>query len=142
MKRKNDFSDGFSLIELTIALAIATLMFTGIYMVSLQTMNFLQMARDESRATQAATYEMEKLRSRTWMSLLTMDDDTAFDVNDNAALGYLRNGVGSIKRTAITPAGLFVDILGVTVTVNWTAYDGTTGAKTLTSAITKRGMLK
>jgi prepilin-type N-terminal cleavage/methylation domain-containing protein len=142
MKQKDHLSNGFSLVEVMIAMVIAAIMFSGIYMVSLQTLNILKMARDESRAIQAAQYEMEKLRSRTWMTLLTMANDTTFNADDNAALAYLNEPSGSVKRTAISPSGLIVDILAVSVTVNWTSFNGDPDTKTLTSIITKRGMLK
>lgn len=143
MKSEKCSSAGFTMIELLIAMVIATIMFTGIYLVSLQTMNLLQLAKDESRAIQAAQYEMEKLRSRTWMSLLTMAEDTTFDTGDNVALSFLRNGAGQIKRTNITPSGVTaVPLLAVSVTVSWDRFDGNRDSKTLTSAITKRGMLK
>lgn len=143
MKRNNHFSDGFSLLELMIALVIATLMFTGIYAMSMQALNIMRITRDESRAIQAAQYEMERLRSHTWMSLLTMNENTTFDVGDNAAMAHLRDAKGYVKRTEITPSGVSnAPLLAVSVTVEWTGFDSELDSKTLTSAITKRGMLK
>ena len=143
MKRKCHFSDGFTLLELMIALVIAAVMFAGIYAMSLQSLTILRITRDESRAVQATTYEMEKLRSRTWMSLLTMDENTTFDLAENSAMSHLRDPKGYIKRTVITPAGVSnAPLLAVSVTVEWTGFDGAPDSKTLTSAITKRGMLK
>lgn len=142
MRKKAGFSDGYSLVELMIAMAIAAIMFSGIYLVNLETMKILQMARDETRAIQAAQYELEKIRSYSWVTINNMPEDSGFTDADNAVLAQLNGGWGSIKKTAYSEAGIEEPMVAVTVTVNWTTPSGDSDAVTLTSCMTKKGSIQ
>jgi prepilin-type N-terminal cleavage/methylation domain-containing protein len=133
---------GYSLVELMIAMVIAAIMFSGIYMVSIQSLNLLKAARNETRAMQAAQYEIEKLRSYSWTVLENMSATTTFDNNDNAILSLLPSSSGEIRRSLYSPHGILEPMYAVSVTVSWTDFAGDPASKTVTSILTRTGMIK
>ena len=142
MKRDKSSLAGYSLVELLIAMVIAAIMFSGIYAVNIETMNILQVARSQTRAVQAAQYELEKLRSYSWAIIDAMAENTPFDATDNAVLALLNNGSGTIKKTLYSPSQILEPMYAVSVTVSWTEFNGQPESKTVTSVITKRGIIR
>lgn len=142
MKQKPGFSEAYSLVELAIAMAIAAIMFMGIYLVSIQTMRILQMSRDETRAVQAAQYEIEKLRSYSWSVIDALPEDSVFDDGDNAILGQLNNASGAIKKTLHPEASIAEPIYAITVTIHWDGPNGDPVSKSVTTLITETGILR
>lgn len=142
MKRDKSSLAGYSLVELLIAMVIAAIMFSGIYAVNIETMNILQVARSQTRAVQAAQYELEKLRSYSWAIIDAMAENTPFDATDNAVLALLNNGSGTIKKTLYSPSQILEPMYAISVTVSWTEFNGQPESKTVTSVITKRGIIR
>lgn len=143
MKQQPEHSKGgYSLVELMIALVVAAIMFSGVYMVSIQTMNILRITRDESRALQAAQYELEKLRSWSWSTIGGYATAGGYDVDpdDNAALQYLTDGAASVMMSPHVVAGIVEPVYAVTVSVTWSSFDGTEMTKTVTSLVTEKGL--
>ena len=142
MEDKTNHKAGFSLIELMIAMVVAAIMFTGIYAVSIQSMNILKAARHETRAVNAAQYELEKIRSYSWSVIEAMAENTAFTAENNAVLGQLNTPIGTIKKTAYQPHQIVEPMYAVSVTVSWRDFRGDRDSKTVTSVITETGMIK
>lgn len=142
MKKNSDSTGGYTLVELMIALVITGIMFSGIYLVALQTMNILRITRDESRAMQAAQYEMEKIRTYSWNTFEALPAVYTVDSGANAALAYLNDGIATIKKDPYAVAGITEPVYAISVTVTWTTFDGTEESKTVTSLATEKGIMR
>lgn len=141
-KRKAGSSDGFTMIEIVIAMVIASLIFVGIFSMSIQTMRILQATRSETRAVQAAQYEIEKLRSYSWSIIEAMPETTSVVVGQNQVLSVLNTGQGRIKKTLYQPHQIFEPMYAISVTISWLDFKSERDSKTVTSVITSTGMIK
>jgi prepilin-type N-terminal cleavage/methylation domain-containing protein len=133
-------NSGFSLVELMIAIVITVLMFSGIFATSIQSMQIMRLAREESRSIQAAQYEVEKLRTYTWYTLRQLGSSVAVNPADNAALAALVDGAATITITPFPSASSNEPTRHITVDVSWTIYNGDTHTNSIIGMISEEGM--
>ncbi|MGE4488183.1 MAG: prepilin-type N-terminal cleavage/methylation domain-containing protein [Kiritimatiellales bacterium] len=114
-------TNGFTLTEVLVAVAVAALCFCGIYAVSVQCLKQIWSARDASRAALAADYEIENLRTESWSTIEAYGSSYVMSVSNNPALGLLKGGSGTVY---LSPLGGSDSVQQATVNISWTGHRG------------------
>ena len=138
MKEKKKTS-GFTLIEVLVAVLIATIGLTGIYLTSTQCLKQMWMARETSRAAMAVDYEVEKLRTIPWDNVMALKPSYTMSTNDNPALALLNQGFGAVQLASYNGSA---NLLQATVNVGWAGRSSSSTNMTEIIIISKNGFLR
>lgn len=133
-------NSGFSLVELMIAIVITIIIFSGVFALSIQSMQIMRMSREESRSIQAAQYEIEKLRTYTWYTLNQLGPSVSVNTSNNAALAGLVSGAATILIEPFPTSSSNEPFRHITVNVSWTRFDGATETNSIIGMISDEGM--
>jgi prepilin-type N-terminal cleavage/methylation domain-containing protein len=114
-------TNGFTLTEVLVAVAVAALCFCGIYAVSVQCLKQIWSAREVSRAAMAADYEIENLRTESWSTIAAYGSSYAMSVSNNPALGLLNGGAGTVH---LSPVDGSSHVRQATVNISWAGHPG------------------
>ena len=138
MKEKKN-TLGFTLTEVLVAVLIATIGLTGIYLTSTQCLKQMWMARETSRAAMAIDYEIENLRTIPWDNVTALRPSYTMTTNSNSALALLNEGSGTVQ---LAPYGGSADLLQATVNVSWAGRSSSSTNMTEIIIISKNGFLR
>jgi prepilin-type N-terminal cleavage/methylation domain-containing protein len=127
---------GFTLVEVLVGAVILALAFASVFAMSWQASRMLRFAREESRSTQAAQYELERLRTLNWSSLNAMGDATVVGPSVNPILADLDEATATIQKVS----GGTPDVQLVGVTVVWRRFSGGVCRKSMVSVFGKNGL--
>ena len=126
--RTNRSSAGFTLIESTVALTIGAIMLTSLYGAFACGFTTVRVSRESLRATQIMLTKLEGIRLCTFDQLTVYNPGTfaeSFDPNEDAthAGGVTYNGTyaSSVPAVGSLPEAYRMNVLLVTVSVNWTS---------------------
>lgn len=140
MKRQS--SSGFGLVEVMLAVAIATISFCGIYVMSIQSIRILQMAKNESCSLQVAQHELEKIRGASWAQILTKGQSYYITRTEAPALAELPGSSAKVEVDYFPGGNVNNDLRAVTVYVSWVDPNGLTVTNAVTTLVARKGMLK
>ena len=134
-------NEGLTLVELMIALMIASIAFVGIYTMSTQSLLTLRIAMEESRSSQAAQYEMEKLRQYTWEYITNLPSVSTLSSTNNYSLSRLNGGNATLTILPY-PSGANPDddMRSVSITITWNNPSGNTVTNVITSLLAEEGI--
>lgn len=134
----NKNTAGFTLLEVIVAVIIAAISLSGIYAASTQCLKQIWAARETSRATLIADYEMENLRTAPWSNIVACGSSYTMAASNNPALALLDGGSGTVR---LTPLAENTNALQATITLTWTGRSPNTN---MTAAIilSKNGFLR
>ena len=138
MGKKNQL--GMSLIELMVALFVVTTVFAGVYGMSAQVSSLLSQARGETRAVEAAQFEIERLRSMSWTALTNLGSSYTISDRINTALADVQQGAGTVTVGAYPPASSAPTVYSVNVNIAWKDAYGVAKNMNLTTLIAQQGM--
>ena len=120
MLRKEN-TEGFTLLEVLVAVIIAAISFVGIYAASTQCLKQIWSARETSRAALVADYEMENLRTMPWSNIVAYGSSYTMSVSNNPALALLSEGVGTVQLAPFTGN---TNAIQAMVSLTWTSRTG------------------
>ncbi len=115
---------GFSLVEVTLAMAIAGMLITTLYAGLTYGFSVMRLARENTRATQILVEKMETIRLYSWDQLNTPGFIPAsfevayYPMGGVTNHGTIYSGYLTISNTPLT-ASYAPDLKKVTVTLNW-----------------------
>ncbi len=132
MNKRKKREEGFSLIEILIAMVILGIMLMTLISVFIYGYNVLSRTKQVALATQICQEEIERIRNLSFDTILTLG--TTFS---NDKLASLSNGQGILALED----SVGTDIKKLTVSVTWT-YRGQTLRKDVVTLITKLGVNK
>lgn len=129
---------GFTLIEVALAAAVMALGIATSITVLQRGFALLDTARSTTTAAQIMASQMEQMRMLDWAtvsaypaSATTVPIDAAFTSNASVGTRF------SMTRTTSTPE---TDLLQISFTVSWTAHDGRTLSRTMTTYYARYGI--
>lgn len=129
---------GFTLVEIALAVIVLALAITTAITALQRSFTQADTARNLEIAAQMLQCEMEKERLFTWVQLTSPAYVPAIDTS------FARNpaisGRFTLSRSTSYLAGTSNQMLQVTLTVRWTAYDGHALTRSYTSYFTQRGL--
>ncbi len=131
---------GLSLIEVVVALFIIALVFGGVYGMSSQSTNSLSLVRGETRAIEAAQYEIERLRSMSWASIMALGSSYSISESENESLAQVPSGSGSVTITPYPPTDTSATLRTISVEIRWEGASGHTNSTSLTTLIAEQGL--
>ena len=132
MNKRRKREEGFSLIEILIAMVILGIMLMTLISVFIYGYNVLSRTKQVALATQICQEEIERIRNLPFATILTLG--TTFT---NDKLASLKDGQGILALES----SVGNDIKKLTVSVTW-AYRGQTLRKDIVTLITKLGVNK
>ncbi len=136
IRKKN--TEGFTLLEVLMAVIIAAISFVGIYAASIQCLKMVWSARETSRAALVADYEMENLRTAPWSNIVACGSSYTMSATNNPALALLTGGSGTVR---LTPLAENTNAIQATITLTWTGRSVNTNM-TATIILSKNGFLR
>lgn len=125
-----------------VAVVIMTLLFAGVFAMSLQSRNIIRSAREESRAIQAAQYELERLRTYLWGEVMALGSTYSIPVAGNSALSELSSSSGVITTTPFPASDTNPTLVTVAIAISYESHDNTMKTNVIVSRIAKQGLLK
>ena len=128
-----------SLIELMVALFVVSLAFAGVYGMSTQVSTILSQARGETRATETAQHEIERLRGMSWAEISSLGSNYRITTGNNPAIADVPQGVGTVEISPYPATNAASTINLITVTIQWQNAAGTTATNQLTTLISSQG---
>lgn len=131
---------GVTLIELSIALFIIALVFAGVFGMSSQVTRIVSQARGETRAIEAAQFEIERLRAMTWDTIATLGKRYTISTANNAAIASVPQGVGTVTITSYPATNALATIRSITATIQWEDVMGGAQSSTLSTLIAQHGL--
>lgn len=139
MRNKND-SNGFTLTEVLVAVIIAALSFSIIYIASVQCLRQIWAAREASRAALASDYEIENLSTASWDSIIARGGSYDMAVSNNPPLALLPGGSGTVQ---LIPLPGNTNAVQARVSLSWTGHQGSVNTNISVSVIiSKNGFLR
>jgi len=132
----------FTLAEVMVAVVIMTLLFGGVFAMGFQSRNIMRSAREESRAIQAAQYELERLRTYLWGEVTALGSTYSIPVAGNSALSDLSGSSGVITITPFPASDINPTLVTVCIAISYESYDGTMKTNVIVSRIAEQGLLK
>ena len=121
---------GYTLAEVLVAVLILGTMVISLYGGFTASFGVVRSSRDEVRATQILTRQVEALRLRTWSQLSSLSLQDSYD-----PLGAAENAAGTVFGVTVATnapdsipdnAPYKHDLRLVTITVSWTNFNGDT----------------
>ncbi len=128
-------SKGFTLLEVLIAVAIATMAFTSMGYILGHGFLMADENRSHMYAMNALRKEMENIRSIDYDTVAALGASSTF-TDSGGPLSKLLNGTG----TRILQSSFGDDIKKITLQVSWTARSGRTLTESLTTYVTRVGI--
>jgi len=133
-------AEGFTLLEVLIALVIAAVSLVGLHAVSAQCRKQIWSARETSRAVLALEYEMENLRIMPWSDITDYGDSYTISTNSNPALTNLAGSVGTVQ---LAPLSGNTNAILATISLAWPDRSGVLQTNmTASTIISKNGFLR
>jgi len=126
---------GFTLVEVMISMAVILTIFAGGFGALFQGNKLVEIARDETRASQVLQSEIEDLRTLDWATLTALDTDAAYAAKSSFTDAYADRY--SIERKITTRSATE---RRVTLTVTWTDNRGTDHSREYITLIAKDGL--
>ena len=143
MEEQEQFNSrqGLTLTEILVAVVIASVSFMAILMLCTQTIQALRLAREESRAMEAGKFELERLRTYSWVYLIHISSNE-FPVSsaDNWALTNLLKSTCLVNITPYPTSDTNGNMRAASVSVAWESYNGSRQTSVLTTVIGEKGM--
>ncbi len=135
---------GFGIVEVMISMLVAMIAFCGVYAMSIQSFRITRLTKDESLSTQAAQYEIEKLRAYSWLQVLALGSSYTVTVSQagNSALYDLANGSAIIQTAPFPSTSTDAQIRTVSVMVSWDNKETYRSTNTITTLIGRRGLMR
>lgn len=144
MKIKVSHTSGFGLVDAVFAIAVAGVLFGGLYAGLQFGFTTIRFARENTRATQIMLEKMETIRLYRWdqVNQNGFIPTNAFTVPYHA-VGGTNTSLLYTGRVQITSSGLGTsyqnDMKRITVTLNWTTGN-TPRSRTMQTLVSKGGM--
>jgi prepilin-type N-terminal cleavage/methylation domain-containing protein len=132
MKKRRKMDQGFSLIEVIIAMTVLGIMSMTMIGVLVHGFNLLSRTKQTALATQICQEQVELIRNKPFNSIVSLG--TTYT---NDKLASLLNGQG----TQAIESSVGVDIRKLTVSVSW-SFRGQTWRKDVVTLITRSGIDK
>lgn len=133
-------TEGFTLLEVLIAVIIAAISLVGTYALSTQCRKQIWAARETSRAVLAVEYEMENLRTVPWSNIVARGSSYLLSTNSNPALTNLAGSAGTVQ---LAPLSGNTNAILATVSLAWPGRDGVLKTNmTAATIISKNGLLR
>ena len=141
----------FSLIEVMLAIVMASIMFSAVYFGVATGFVIVKVTREQLRATQVGLYRMEGIRLCAW-SQITNSTIVPKTFNDSfypSGTGSNTNGVIyncslSVSNVTLSPSPSYADKMKVvSITINWTDVDfrrTNNRSQTMKTFVSKYGM--
>ena len=127
---KNARDPGFTLIEVLIAVSIVSIVFVSLYAGMSSAVGFVQLSRENLRATQILQEKMETIRLYTFDQINTPGfipesfTEAFYSTNNSGVAGagdFIYNGTVSIKTPSEFTESYATNMRQVTVTLTWTS---------------------
>ena len=135
MIRKTTPQDGFTLVEILVAVFVIAFSFMGTLLAFTKSSLYISNLRQNTIASQAVQEEIERVRDKEFNTILS-EGNQAFN---SLGFSFLRNPAGN-RYIMNDPSYNSVDIRRVTATVTWDARDGRSMTKSVSTLITRSGI--
>lgn len=133
---------GVTLVEVLVGLVVLAISFGAVFALSSNVMRIMKAARNESRATQAAQYELEKLMTYSWSEVLALGESYSISTNDNLLLSDISSGAGTVTITPSPATNPNAPVRAICVAVSWKTSSGLTQTNVITTLIAEGGFLR
>ena len=133
---------GFTLVEVMVAIIIIGIGFGAVLSLGSQLSWITRASTEESRAAQAAQYQVEVVRSLSWTYLTALEPSYTITGAQHPMLDELPNGQATVAISPFPTASADEQLRAVTVTLSWRDLDGDTQEYTVTTLVARKGMMK
>lgn len=135
LKSKHTVSSGFTLVEVMISMVLILVILAGGFGALHQGNKLVEIARDETRASQVLQSEIEDLRTLDWDSLTALNAESTYSPQSSFTDAYANRY--EIKRKITTRSST---ARKVTLEVSWTDNRGTEHMREYITLVAKDGL--
>lgn len=135
MRRIIDPQEGFTLVEILVAVFVIAFSFMGTLLAFTKSSIYISNMRQNTIASQALQEEMEKVRDKDFNTILSEGNQTF----NSTGFSALKNATGN-RYVMNDPNYNSIDIRKVTTTVAWDAMDGRNMTKSISTLVTRSGI--
>ena len=121
---KTNNRTGTTLVEMVIALGVATMSFAAIFGLASQGLRIVGDMRDDTRAMLVAESQIERLRAMDWEQFASMGASTSLDTTQVGGLGELRKAQGQVRISKLPEKPEDANVRAISVRITWLSRAG------------------
>lgn len=137
LKRARSGVDGFSLVEVSIAMLVIAILIASILTTVTHGFSILSRSRETLRANQILQQELETIRTYSWLQMTNSANFASTNSTDQGITYSITRAATNFYNSTSYCSN---NMKQVTITVTWTNSSGTVESKSMTTVVNKGGL--